>query len=464
MNRREALTLLAAAPASALEFQSRFEPTAERVWIGPEYWANPLQDWQLRNGRIECVVPGGERNVFLLTHDLTDKSAAFEMRVKCGNINPAEPGREGFVGFRAGIRGRYNDYRDDAVYGIGMNAGVTADGRLFIGKPDPNLARIVAALDFVELRLRAEPLDSGYKVRLTALDKAGVALADVTRNDVPGEWLRGGVALVCHSGVVRESPDPASMVVTMSGLNRKHSERGGNMRFWFSDWRVSGDKFAVHEDRAWGPILFAMHTISRGVMKLTAQIAPTEINKKSVKLEVKSAAGAWKQVASSPIDKEARTATFRVAAWDDRRDTAYRLGFDNQTFEGIVRKDPREKDKLVVGGLSCTNDLGFPHSEIVRGLKHFHPDILLFTGDQIYERVGGYGIQRAPIEIATLDYLRKWMIFGWAFGDVMRDTPAVCMPDDHDVFHGNVWGAGGRHSEGAGQPGQDSGGYTQPAP
>ena len=88
----------------------------------------------------------------------------------------------------------------------------------------------------------------------------------------------------------------------------------------------------------------------------------------------------------------------------------------------------------------------------------------LFTGDQIYERVAGYGIQRMPIEIATLDYLRKWYIFGWAFRDILADTPSVCMPDDHDVYHGNVWGAGGRHAEGMGQPGQDSGGYTQPAP
>jgi len=37
------------------------------------------------------------------------------------------------------------------------------------------------------------------------------------------------------------------------------------------------------------------------------------------------------------------------------------------------------------------------------------------------------------------------------------------LPDDHDVYHGNVWGAGGRHAEGVGYAGQDSGGYIEPA-
>jgi len=34
-------------------------------------------------------------------------------------------------------------------------------------------------------------------------------------------------------------------------------------------------------------------------------------------------------------------------------------------------------------------------------------------------------------------------MFGWAFGDLMRNTPTICTPDDHDVFHGNLWGEGG---------------------
>jgi alkaline phosphatase D len=61
------------------------------------------------------------------------------------------------------------------------------------------------------------------------------------------------------------------------------------------------------------------------------------------------------------------------------------------------------------------------------------------------------------------DYLRKWYLFGWEYRDLLKQIPAVCLPDDHDVYHGNIWGAGGRRADGAGQKGQDSGGYTMPA-
>ncbi len=58
--------------------QSQPPQKTQRTWIGPEYWANPLQDWQLNNGRIECVQSGGDRNVFLLTHELTSKGSTRE--------------------------------------------------------------------------------------------------------------------------------------------------------------------------------------------------------------------------------------------------------------------------------------------------------------------------------------------------------------------------------------------------
>lgn len=45
----------------------------------------------------------------------------------------------------------------------------------------------------------------------------------------------------------------------------------------------------------------------------------------------------------------------------------------------------------------------------------------------------------------------------WAFRDLTRDTPAVVLVDDHDVYHGNVWGNGGRAAPGGDQ---NRGGYV----
>ena len=39
-------------------------------------------------------------------------------------------------------------------------------------------------------------------------------------------------------------------------------------------WEASGPKLDAHDDRAFGPILFTQYTLSRRVMKLTAQMAP----------------------------------------------------------------------------------------------------------------------------------------------------------------------------------------------
>ena len=47
--------LKATAAAPAAGFLSNWHLCPDRVWIGPEYWANPLQDWQLANGRIEAL-------------------------------------------------------------------------------------------------------------------------------------------------------------------------------------------------------------------------------------------------------------------------------------------------------------------------------------------------------------------------------------------------------------------------
>jgi alkaline phosphatase D len=194
-------------------------------------------------------------------------------------------------------------------------------------------------------------------------------------------------------------------------------------------------------------------------------MAPVENHSEPVRLQVQRN-GAWKTVASSAIDPLARTATFRVPKWPSKEDVRYRAAYNlngEHFLEGIVRRDPVDKPKIVVASLSCLNDFGFPHSDLLSSVQHFKPDFAAFQGDQIYERCAGYGIQRFPLETATLDYLRKWYLFGWSFRDIMRDMPTICMTDDHDVYHGNLWGAGGRHAEGLGQDGQDSGGYIEPA-
>src|SRR3954447_10574981 len=128
MNRRQFNRLLAASPAVTIRIPALAAGASERSWIGPQFWANPLQDWRLRDGRMECFVSGGDRNVYLLTHEVTDQPGKLSVRVKLGRLdNDKEALSEGYAGFRVGVRGVY-DYRDSALYGLGLNAGITSDG------------------------------------------------------------------------------------------------------------------------------------------------------------------------------------------------------------------------------------------------------------------------------------------------------------------------------------------------
>ncbi len=114
---------------------------------------------------------------------------------------------EGFSGFRVGIRGQFDDYRDSAVRGNDLNVGLLTDGRLFIGRLEADAARVAGTFSELKLRFHAEPDGSSYQATLEALDASGALLARMSRSDIPPEWLEGGLALVSSSGEVTEDPD-----------------------------------------------------------------------------------------------------------------------------------------------------------------------------------------------------------------------------------------------------------------
>ena len=443
--------VLSSALASAEEFVARWPERVERVWAGPQFWSNRLQDWRVAGGRLECVTSGANRNVHLLTHQLGQQRGTLAMSVRLGRLTPGKMGG-GWAGFRIGIIGPWKDYRDSVRRNTGINAGVTTTGHLFIGSPQARGNQV--PLDDLRLDLRLEPEANAYKLTLAALSADGSRrLAQTERKGIATEKLVGNLALVCHAD--------------LGGRRRRGAPAGGNVRFWFRDWRVAGSKVQTHPDQTFGPILWTQYTLSRGILKMTAQMAPIgEQDAQVARLEVRQD-GRWREIARAKIDKLARTATFRVTDWPAERDVPYRVAYAlieadgkprDHYWTGTVRHDPVEKETLVVAAFTGNADPSFPHNELVAHVSAHDPDVLFFSGDQIYESNGGYGAQRAPLEKACLDYLRKWYLFGWAFRGLMRDRPTITIPDDHDVYQGNLWGHGGRKAP----RGVNSGGYTMP--
>ena len=449
------LYLLCPSALGGQAFRSAWPEDAERVWIGPEYWANRLQDWRLSEGRLECVTSGADRNVYLLTCQSGKQQGELTLKVRLGSLDKDGDRGKGWVGFRLGSKAEIGDYRRAAIYGEGIDAGVTMDGQLFLGEPvdwEGGASIQSVSLHDLELQLTATPGSGGYRLTLTALDpRSRQQIGAITKEGIASEATVGSLALVSH-----------------------RQGQKGEVRFWFADLVAKGSKVEVNEGQAFGPILFAQHTLSRRVLKMTAQLPPIgESEDPYVRLQVKKGfLPIWKTIGKSRIDALARTATFRIENWDDTQATPYRLAYAmtepdgkrrDHYWEGTIRPNPVEKETVVVAAFTGNNDFGFPNEDMVGHLKIHDPDLMVFTGDQIYERVGAYGTQRSPLDKAVLDYLRKWYILGWSFGELLKDRPSVCLPDDHDVYHGNIWGAGGRASSGSGDEGQDKGGYTMPA-
>jgi arylsulfatase A-like enzyme len=442
--------------ATAAPFTSRFDQTPDRIWIGSEYWANPMEDWRVHQGRLECVRGGENRNVHLLTHWVQDASGGWEMSVRLGMLGNAT--REGSAGFAIGVRDSdTDDHLSSLFFGDGMAAGITADGRLFVGRlPGPQVAPTVPAVDDVQLHLSVQPAGDAFTVTLTARNpETGETWGAVSVQGVPAERLAGNLVLVNNH----------------AGNRRPHVAGEGRLaRFWFRDWTVRGADIVSDPDQAFGPILYAMHTLSRGVLKMTAQMPPIGAeDSQTVRLQIQTDDD-WRTLAQQPIDPLSRTATFRIADWQDDRDVPYRLVWTGRTrggleqdhfFTGTVRRDPREQDELVIAGFTGNTDSGFPNRLVAGNVAVLDPDVLFFSGDQIYESVGGYGIFREPVELAAVNYLRKIIMWGWAFRDVMRDRPTLVLPDDHDVYQGNIWGQGGRDCGGMANHAQ--GGYAMPA-
>ncbi len=435
------------------DFSSDFENVHDRVWAGEDYWANPMEDWKIQNGRLVCVRGGADRNVHLLTFGLGENKpdAAFSMSVRLGLEE--DSAKNGSAGFAIGVIDQETrDPRASLLFGKGLTAGVKTNGKLFLGK---NIAeKPVKSVKDLTLRFEAipKPQDNDYTLRIIAFEggskkELGRLSSEITKN----ESLVGNVAIGCNMEMESARKDGTKLA-----------------RFWFSDWKLSGEKVEARPDLAFGPILYAMHTLSRGTLNLTAQMPPLgEKESKQLRLDAKDTEGRWQKTANATIDPLSRTATFRIEGWDDTRDMSYRIAFENRKrgsdskekyFEGIIRKDPKEKKEIVVAGFTGNKDTAFPNDKLVKNVGIVNPDVLFFSGDQIYEDVGGYGIHRNPVDLAVLNYLRKIYLWGWAFRDLMRDRPTLALPDDHDVYQGNIWGQSGRDS--GGMKGHSAGGYA----
>jgi alkaline phosphatase D len=478
------------------EFSSYWDKQPDRYWIGPEYWANRLQDWQINNGKLECI-NGREplRTVHLIHQCLVDKPGNLEMHITLGKIQGSNMLLENeWTGFMLGAGDLTMDYRRRAIIhrnhgkAGGFIAALNGAGHfVFIDNATGDLLEPISESGqpvpiqndrSVELDLEMIPKGDRYHLMLTAclVDQKDQSWSAEIEINNP-ELLTGNIALVAHGGANKNG----------------HS-------FWYSGWKIKGSKIKTIPDQQYGPVMGVLYTISDNILKLTAQFPPvSQADQREAFLELlDKKSGKWSVAGSSQIIEPGFIAHFRIESWDPDISQDYRIKYqlinnkgslEDHYYYGLIVKDPEEKEEIVVAaftGNSNSSPMGnvlfdfkhhlwFPHEDLTSYVAKHQPDLLVYTGDNVYE-----GRPTPPdfssVQNTYLDYLYKWYLFCWAHGVLTRNIPAVVIPDDHDVYHGNIWGDGGAKVKEWPAPGefpdyykgfesywqQDQGGYKLP--
>jgi alkaline phosphatase D len=467
-------------PATNTAFTNSWATTLDRPWVGADFWANRLQDWEVTGGRLQPrlgLATKPLRTVHRLTTSIREEPGDFSLSVRTGLV----PGDTWTAGALSGIfvgAGASHDYRGAAL----MHHKGGRDGGIFLGVKNNGAAVIQdnRALVLAQLAQGATPavLPATFRIEVIATWQA------VTRDYLLAVNVRDGAS----DSIVSDTSITVDPYTVLGSFGVFSHPAAGTTRFWFQDFTGSGTKLENRPERAFGPVVSTQYTLSRNVLKLTAQLTPVvDAGAPSVLLETNSGSG-WQTAATATIDPDAYTAGFRISNWNHTVAVPFRVGFEEAgvtTYRtGVIQADPVNKPEIVVAALTCVihcaadtaNDgfngideaaggavswsrdrINFPHEDIVRHLPLHQPDLYAFTGDQVYEGGSPTVQDGSSDENRRLDYLYKWYLFCWTFRDIIDDRPCIAIPDDHDVYQGNLWGEGGKATTT-----QENGGYTRP--
>lgn len=244
-----------------------------------------------------------------------------------------------------------------------------------------------------------------------------------------------GIFLVVATGWCQES--------TPFGKDFPDLDNAATDGWWDREFQRAFLKLDVPRDEVIG---FALYTQDHQILKLTAQFFPLKPGEERLAHLEFHESGDWVRAASSGIHELGWSAHFRVEGWDASRPVRYRIRHGEKAqFEGLIRRDPVEKDEIVVASLSCNSGAtGGPRANIVENLLYHDPDLLFFAGDQTYHHT---------------QHTAGWLEFGMQFREVLRNRPVITIPDDHDIGQGNLWGENGIQSA---TPAGHDGGYYYP--
>jgi hypothetical protein len=495
-----------------------------RAWPGADWHATRQEDWQVRGTTVECrnsKAGTSGRTLALLTRTIEGPISApiqLDLRLESPGEFGAKWRNGAHAGLLFGVGGPGVHYQRSALVQQapaadgGLLLSINHEGRLRISSFHDPMERagywtVPGNVDFDGLRVLAE---ADLRV---GLDEGPIRISlNYQPNGDEDRLGSGQLSVIAWAFGATEPTSPdriASLVIddfpeadlagSLSLFSALGAE-GSPLGFAFSDFRLTGA--TEHPERAMGPILATTYLVDRSAdakggstLRLTAHLAALgDGDGRTAELWLQGHDRKWDLAATSSRTTDGSDLVcFEVNGYRDLPNgeaRQYRVELpalgrmdaaplstgsaaQGSTFGGVIQAEPQPGEDWVLASLSCLKNqvgpiawngsgLWFPHEQLVSRVEAMDPDFLYFSGDQIYE--GDItGPNRQDLDLSIADYQTKYRRFLWAFRDLLRDRPSVLVPDDHDVFHGNLWGAGGAHAEARdGLTAQDSGGYRMP--
>ena len=488
-------TLVVGAPpiADSAPVDSRsisIDQVESRRWIGSAWQPSRLQDWRLEEGRL---INDDSRLPIRTAHVLS---------LRLEPSSPTSP-----LVIRANVRPLGMPVEDGAFAGILIGAGHSeVDPRLSalvqqVPAPDGGLLAVVDAsttprlidfstekkggfswslpsnITFADLKpvkgeqiefasgvttqgrmtliLQITPREGLFDLDLEIRD--GDAIFGMTKvRGLGADQIDGSIALVSHRELRKDGIGWA-----FDGLDLQSRDL---------------DRWIDETDHSWGPVLGVTYTLDRDdagihALKLNALFPPVSTDDLGeVALELETRDRAWRRIATGSLEDLSFTVPFEVEDVEEYLGRRYRVvgSMNGSPYEwsGEIHAAPTDRE-LRIASLNCVKNVTahsawnragvwFPHEELTERVAAHDADFLFFAGDQIYEGDIN-GVDRRKI---MLDYHTKYHRWLRAFAELVRDRPSVIIPDDHDVYHGNIWGAGGILAKAKdGLTVQDAGGY-----
>ncbi len=208
-----------------------FNNVNNRVWIGEEFWAVPLEDWLIENDRIEFIGSYTNSRVNVLTGRLNGAGDLY-LSFRFGILeNGSAPGK---TGVRLAMSDHTdNGYKSLCYHGKGIDIGVNTSGKLFINQEEVELpSGFVYSEMTMTIQAKSDENSKGLDVSISDVNGLSATISTLKIDD-----LEGMIALVNNfdQGMVKNSKGP---------------------KFWFDDLKISGTMLEATPQNALGLFCF----------------------------------------------------------------------------------------------------------------------------------------------------------------------------------------------------------------